>query len=726
MSSLNSLLQQITKNSLNPKLIEQAFEFAKEAHAGQKRFSGEDYIWHPLRIAWILNEMNLDPKTIAAGLLHDVPEDTMVSLDDIDKKFGKEIAFLVEGISKLGKLRYPKTGIDIKPIESRVKNPIDTQAENLRKMFFAMAEDIRVILIKLVDRLDNMRTIEYLPKEKQKRFALETLEIFAPLASRLGIGEIRGALEDLAFPYLYPAEYKWLESQVKERYEERIKYLKKVKPVIIRILRKERIEPINIDFRAKHYWSLYQKLLKHDMDLEKIYDLVALRIITKDVESCYKALGIIHKYWKPLPGRIKDYISLPKPTGYQSLHTTVFCIGGKITEIQIRTPEMHEEAEHGIAAHWASREGVSFNAQRKKFSWVSQLADWQKKTTKTQEFLEGLKIDFFKNRIFIFTPKGDVIDLPEGATPVDFAYSLHTELGNHCSAAKVNGKITPLSQPLKNGDMLEIIIDKNKKPSRDWLESVKTNIAKARIKEWLKKESRPENLNRGLELLNRELQQIDGKPFNNISRQKKEKLLKIFPYKDLDSLIIAVGEGEVRISQILKVLLEAKEVLAPLAPRETAQIKLEKPNIGVALAGEKGILINLAKCCFPQPGKEIKAYITRNRGATVHDVDCINLKRIEKKWPQQIIEASWPNQSKVSYQVAVKIKAEDRIGLLQDISSAISAIDINILGHHADQPAQGKSKTIEMKFAISGLEDLQKIFNQIKGVKGVSEVKKIS
>ncbi|MDO8264932.1 MAG: RelA/SpoT family protein, partial [Candidatus Parcubacteria bacterium] len=508
MSSLNSLLQQIIKDRPDSKIIEQAFELAKEAHEGQKRFSGEDYIWHPLKVAQILNEMKLDSKTIAAGLLHDVPEDTTVTLDDIEEKFGKEISFLVDGVSKLGKLRYPKTEVDLKPIKTRAKNPIDIHAENLRKMFFAMAEDIRVILIKLADRMDNMRTIKYLPKEKQKRFALETLEIFAPLASRLGMGELRGSLEDLAFPCLYPTEYKWLESQIKERYAERIKYLKKLRTILIKILRKERIETITIDFRVKHYWSLYQKLLKHDMDLEKIYDLVALRIIAKDVESCYKVLGIIHKYWKPMPGRIKDYISLPKPTGYQSLHTTVFCVSGKITEIQIKTPEMHEEAEHGIAAHWAKKEGVGFNARRKKFSWVSQLADWQKETIKSQEFLEGLKIDFFKNRIFIFTPKGDVIDLPDGATAIDFAYSLHTELGNHCSSAKINGKITPLSHSLKNGDMLEIIIDKNKKPSRDWLDFVKTNIAKTRIKEFLKKESLPENFNKGLLILNREFQQI--------------------------------------------------------------------------------------------------------------------------------------------------------------------------------------------------------------------------
>lgn len=486
MSNQN-LLQQIIEKSSDPDLIRRAFEFAADAHRGQKRLSGKDYISHPLHVAQILTELKLDPKAVAAGLLHDVPDDTPVSLKELEKNFGKEIAFLVGGVSKLGKLRYPKKGLEVEPIERRVKTPIDLRAENLRKMFFAMAQDLRVILIKLADRWDNMKTLDYLPKEKQKRIALETLEIFAPIAHRLGIGEMKGQLEDLAFPYLYPEEFKWLMENVKERYEKGKKYLKKVRPTLIKLLEKEKIYPIDIHQRAKHYWSLYQKLLRYEMNFEKIYDLVALRMIVKDVETCYKTLGVIHKYWKPLLGRIKDYIATPKPTGYRSLHTTVFCINGKITEFQIRTPEMHEEAEYGICAHWAHKEKIDLKTQRKKFAWVRQLRDWQKEVSDVEEFLKGLKFDFFKNRIFVFTPQGDVIDLPEGATPVDFAYAVHTEIGQKCAGVKVNGKMVSLSDILKNGDIVEIIVEKSKKPSRKWLEFVKTSLARSQIKKWFRK-----------------------------------------------------------------------------------------------------------------------------------------------------------------------------------------------------------------------------------------------
>ena len=726
MSRTNTLSQQIIKNSSDPDLIKRVFEFANKGHKGQKRISGECYILHPLRVALTLEEMKLDPKTVSAALLHDIVDDTDFSLEDVEKEFGKEITFLVNGVSKLGKLRYPKTELEIPSIKERAKWPVDLRAENLRKMFFAMAEDIRVVLIKLADRLDNMRTLNYLPKPKQQRIALETLEIFAPLANRLGMAEIKGKLEDLAFPYLYPKEYKWLQEQVKEKYEERKKYLNKVKPVLIKILAEEGIKPITIDFRAKYQWSLYQKLLRHDMDLEKIYDLVALRVIFKDIETCYRALGIMHKSWKPLHGRIKDYISLPKPTGYQSLHTTCFCLEGKITEIQIRTPEMHEEAEHGIASHWAKKEGLDFKTQRRKFAWVSQLRDWQKGISNSKEFLEGLKIDFFKDRIFVFTPKGDVIDLPDGATPVDFAYAVHTDIGNRCAGAKINGKMTSLSQSLKNGDLVEIITAKNKMPSRDWLEFVKTSMARSRVREWLKKESRPANFSRGMELLNRELKQIQGTSLDNVSKSKKEKLLKVFPYKDIRSLVIAVGEGEIRPREILKILLKEEEILFSRTKKPKAQVKLDKKLAGVALAGKTGILINLGKCCLPKINDKIQAYITLNQGATVHRSDCDNLKRAKKKWPRKVIEASWLKEKEAPYQINLEITAKDRVGLLKDVSFTISTMKVNILEFHAEFLPSGKSVLIAIEVEISGLEELKKLFSQIKEIKGVLEVKKIS
>src|SRR3989344_5444725 len=484
---MRKLLQEIIKQSSDPKLIEKAFKFAEGAHQGQKRFSGEGYILHPLSVAQILSAMRLDQKTVAAGLLHDVPDDTKKTLQDIEKEFGKEVAFLVGGVSKLGKLRYPKTGLDVKEPRARIKKPVDLdlRAENLRKMFFAMSEDLRVILIKLADRLDNMKTLGALPPEKRQRIALETLEVFAPLANRLGMGEMKGKLEDLAFPYLYPKEFEWLAKNVKEKYKEQQKYLEKVKPIFKKILEKEEIVPIDIHYRAKHYWSLYQKLLRNEMNLDKIYDLIALRVIVDDVKTCYKVLGAIHKAWRPLPGRIKDYIAIPKTNSYKALHTTCFCLDGKITEFQVKTKEMHDEAEYGITSHWAYKEGVNLKSQRKKFAWVQQLRDWQKEVSRPGEFLESLRIDFFKDRIFVFTPKGDVIDLPDGATPVDFAYSVHTDIGQHCAGSKINGKIEILSRQLQNGDVVEILVDKKRKPSRNWLEFAKTSLARSKIKRFL-------------------------------------------------------------------------------------------------------------------------------------------------------------------------------------------------------------------------------------------------
>ncbi len=461
------------------KLITRAFEFAKEAHEGQKRFSGEDYIIHPFETAKTLAHLHLDAKTIAAGLLHDVCEDNE-SIDRriLKKKFGEEIAFMVDGVTKLGKLRY---------------KGIEREIENLRKMFLAMAKDIRVILIRLADRLHNMKTLKYVREDKQIRIAHETLQIYAPLANRLGIGEIKGQLEDLSFMYLQPEEYKKVMRLMKGRYEEKAKELKKVKKELNEMLLRGGIKDVHIDSRVKFIYSLYKKLKKPevDMDINKIYDLIAIRIRVDTIEECYKILGMIHKKWRPLPGKIKDYIALPKPNGYQSLHTTVFATDGKITEIQIRTEKMHEEAEHGIAAHWAYTEsgkpktGAKLNSR---LAWVNQLIEWQKGASQSNDFIETLTIDFFKDRVFCFTPKGDVIDLPEGASIVDFAYAVHSQIGNSARGATVNGKFVSLNTELKNGDIVEIQTQKNKKPSMEWLKHAKTSFAKKCIRSSLKKE----------------------------------------------------------------------------------------------------------------------------------------------------------------------------------------------------------------------------------------------
>ena len=479
-------------------LLRRAFDFSQKAHQGQKRESGEPYFNHVYETALKINQWRLDAQTIAAALLHDVVEDAGIDLEEIKKEFGEEIAFLVDGVTKLGRLKYrrpDKSGraspVSYLPEANSQAGGITGQAENLRKMVLALSKDLRVVLIKLADRLHNMKTLFAIPPQKQKRVALETSEIYAPLAYRLGMQDLAGELEDLAFPYLFPEEYRWLIENIKERYEERQNYLERVKPIIGKALKENNIEPLKIDFRAKRYSSLYKKLLRYDMNLEQIYDLVALRIIVKTIEECYAALGIIHQFWPPLPGRIKDYIALPKPNGYRSLHTTVFCLDNKPIEFQIRTLDMHEQAENGIAAHWAYEqkkeekgylEKKSIFADKKELLWVQQLKNWQKDFSESEEFLRSLKIDFFKDRIFTITPKGEVIDLPAGATPVDFAYGIHSEVGNQCIGAKVNGTIIPLDHQLRSGDMVEILVQKSKKPSQSWLKFIKTGYAKKKIK----------------------------------------------------------------------------------------------------------------------------------------------------------------------------------------------------------------------------------------------------
>ena len=575
------LFQELIKDSKDPKLIKKAYQFAEKAHRNQKRASGDDFIIHPLRTAICLKKAKLCPTTIAAGLLHDVPDDTAVTDEEIKKEFGKEIALLVEGVSKLGKIKY---------------HGVERQAENFRKLFLAMAEDVRVIFIKLCDRLHNLKSLNYLRPDKAKRIALETIEIYAPLAYRLGIGEIKGRLEDFAFPYAFPDEYKKLLPKVKDKYKKRENYLKKLVPIIKQELKKEEIKPIQIDSRAKHYYSLYQKLKRYNDDLDKIYDLVALRIIVKNVEDCYKTLGIIHKIWKPLPGRTKDYIARPKPNGYRSLHTSISCMDNKIIEIQIRTPQMHKEAEFGIAAHWyySEQKGLKTYIKRlvskppeRNLYWLKQLREWQEETKKfsPDRYLESLKIDFFGQRVFVFTPKGDIIDLPKNACPVDFAYAIHTEVGNHCQEAKVNGKIARLNQELNSGDLVEIMTNKKRTPSRDWLDFVKTSLAKIRIKKWFSPTEQTE---------------------------KKVSLPKILSF-------------------------------IPIPVKKEKKLKEEKAlkKGSVSLAGEKGMLTNIAKCCLPQPGDKIIGYVTKSKGATIHKIDCSNLKRLKEKWPQKIIKATW-------------------------------------------------------------------------------------
>jgi len=572
-------IQKIIKRSSDPKLIELAFNFAKEAYKDKNRISGENYIYHAVRVALALEKMGLDPVTIAFGILHDAVDDVPDSVKDIqikeiERKFGKEISILIERISNLKKVRY-SLSIGIKEKKTFTREKI----ENLRKMFLALSGDLRVALVELVSRLDGLQSLHDLSEDKQKLYAFETLQIFVPVASRLGLSEIRRNLEDTAFMYLFPDRFKWLKENIKEQFEGREEYLKKFIPHLQKIFKKERVKILDINYRAKSYWSTYQKLSTHNMDFEKVHDLIALRIITADIESCYKILGIIHKHFKPISEEINDYIAKPKNNGYRSLHTTIFSNQGKITEIQIRTEEMHKEAEYGICAHWSYKEKIDLQKEGSKFEWMKD----------APEFWKTFKINFFTNQVFTFTPRGDIIVLPKDSTPIDFAYAVHSDIGNHCESAKVGGKIVQLNTILKNGDIVEVTVNKNKKPSKDWLRFVKTSFARSNI---------------------RKLTEQNESGFK-------------FPIPGF----------------IKRTFAEISE-RAQKKNKEKQQIIKDGPR-HIYLAGQKGMLIHVAKCCNPQPGDKVKAYLARNRAAVLHRTSCSNFKKIAEKFPEKIIDASW-------------------------------------------------------------------------------------
>ncbi|HQK63901.1 MAG TPA: HD domain-containing protein [Candidatus Staskawiczbacteria bacterium] len=562
-------IKKIIEKSLNPKLIEDAFEFAKKAYKNKTRISGENYIDHAVRVAKTLSDMGVDDTTIAFGLLHDAVDDLPESaqksaLQEIKKNFGTEIADLIKKISGLWVVRYSlKTGGTDKFLLSKNKT------ENLRKMFLAIAADPRVILVELISRLDGLNFLYVFSDDQKKIYAFETLQVFAPVASRLGLSEIRRKLEDISFAYLFPEKYKWLRDSIKEEHEEREKYLKNFIPKLKKIFKKERVEFFQINYRTKSYWSTYKKLLNKDMDLQKIHDLLALRIIVKDIPTCYKALGVIHKHFKPLTEEINDYIAKPKTNGYRSLHTTIFSDQNKITELQIRTDEMHQVAEHGICAHWAYKENVDLAKRGREFEWVK-------------------NINFFENQIFTLTPKGDVIILKKESCPIDFAYSIHSEIGDHIESAKINGKIAAISEPLKNGDIVEIIINKKKKPSQDWLRFVKTSMAQSHIKKAVQKEGS----------------------------------FKI-------PIVSFVKEKIIEIAKTAK----QKQI-------QKQQIKREGPR-QIYLAGEKGMLVTYAKCCKPEAGDKVQAYLTKYRAAVLHKTSCKNFQELAKKFPEKVIDAEW-------------------------------------------------------------------------------------
>jgi len=572
-------LQKLIKKSSNPKLISEVFEFAKEAYKDKNRISGENYIHHVSRVATMLGDMGLDPTTIVFSLLHDILDDIpdsakKVELQIIEKRFGKEIAGLVKNISELSKVRHP---VAVHLLEK--KNFSKEKIENLRKMFLAISGDLRVVLVELVSRLDGLNFLQTFAEDKQKLYAFETLQIFAPIANRLGLNELRRKLEDISFSYLLPKRYNWLKENIKDEYEEREKYLKKFIPRLKKIFKKERVNVLEINYRTKSYWSTYKKLLRKDMDFKKIHDLFALRIIVDDVPSCYKTLGVIHKHFKPISEEINDYIAKPKPNGYRSLHTTIFSDPDKITELQIRTSEMHKEAEYGICAHWSYKEKIDLKKDTKNFEWMKDAS----------EFWKTFKINFFENQVFALTPKGDIIVLKKDSTPIDFAYAIHSEIGNHCESAKINGKMATLSDILKNGDIVEIVVNKKRSPSQDWLRFVKTGLAESHIKKAIAQKEAPYNF-----------------PITNFIKRK---------------------------------FVEITETVIKKKPKNQP---IEKDQVRhIYLAGEKGMLINIAKCCKPGPGDKVKAYLTMHRAAVLHRISCKNFQELAEKFPDRVIDASW-------------------------------------------------------------------------------------
>ena len=695
-------------------LVEKAYTFSVEAHSGQLRESGESYITHPLGVSLILTELELDLVTIVAGLLHDVVEDTPVTLDQIQEEFGEEVAALVDGVTKLSRLDFTSKE--------------EQQAETLRKMFIAMAQDIRVVLIKLADRTHNLRTLRYLNTHKQKEIARETLEIYSPLAHRLGIYMIKWELEDLAFRYLQPDDYFELVDKLAKKRREREKFINRIIWILQDYLSEANIEA-EIQGRPKHLYSIYNKMKAQGKDLGEIYDLTAIRIIVDTVKDCYHTLGIVHTIWKPIPGRFKDFIAMPKPNMYQSLHTTVFAAENELAEIQIRTWDMHRTAEYGIAAHWRYKENVKEEASPdEKLTWLRQLLEWQHDYRDARDFIKDLKGELFTDEVFVFTPKGDVIDLPVGSVTLDFAYKIHTDVGNRCTGARVNGRLVPLDYNLKTGDMVEVVTSKQGSPSRDWLKLVKTSHAKNKIRNWFKKERREENIEKGREMLEKEIRRINTEQRLSLKSEMLEEVGKSFNILTVEDLYAAVGYGGVSVNQVISRLREeykrkfGDEEKEKAAPEVKPAKRPKHQSVGISIQGMEGLLVRVARCCNPVPGDEIIGFITRGRGVSVHRRDCPNLasKNAENG---RFLEASWEGEPEASYPVEVEITAEDRKNLLADIMSSVneSKVDITAVNARADK---NNIATIYMTMVVKDQVHLDQIMNKIKKIKEVYEARR--
>lgn len=706
-------------------LIREAYDFADQAHKGQVRKSGEPYILHPLAVADIVLDMHLDVISIVTALLHDVVEDTTVDLQTVREKFGETCAMLVDGLTKLEKIRF----------QSREEQ----QNENYRKMFVAMAQDIRVIIIKLADRLHNMRTLKFQSEESQRRIAYETLEIFCPIAHRLGISAIKWEMEDIALRYLNPQQYYRIANLMKKKRVEREAFIEDVVSMIREKLAEMGIEG-DISGRPKHLYSVYQKMTTRNKQFSEIYDLFAIRVIVDNIKDCYATLGIIHTLWKPMPGRFKDYIAMPKANMYQSLHTTVIGPNGEPTEVQIRTWDMHRTSEYGIAAHWAYKEGnlVPDASFGDKMTWFREILELQQETKDAAEFMESLKMDFFSDLVFVFTPNGEVIELPAGSVPLDFAYRIHTEVGNRTIGAKVNGRIVPLDHKLKTGDIVEILTSKHSYgPSSDWLKIAQSSHARSKIKQWFKKEKREENVAKGRDLIERELKRLGLEPHMWMTDEKMQEAAAKFTFNDIEDMLAAIGFQGITAAQIVtklteKLRREQEESNQIELTNEVTEIKSsshakhsKNNNNGIKVKGVENLLVRFARCCNPVPGDLIIGYITRGRGVSVHRMDCQNIPfGTDHEEVDRVIEVEWVDSINANYSVDIEITGSDRRGLLNEVLQAVSETKTNISAV-SGRTAKNKMAVIHMTVLISNTEHLTSVVEKIKRIKDIYSVQRI-
>ncbi len=724
-ATINDIITELKKKKkkANVKLVSKAYEFANKNHEGQYRKSGEPYIIHPLEVAYILTTIGLDEATICAALLHDVVEDTPVTHEDLCKEFGEEIANLVDGVTKLGKIQEYST----------VK---EQQVEDYRKMFLAMGKDIRVILIKLADRLHNLRTLKFLKRDRQIAISRESMDLYAPLANRLGLYSIKWEMEDLSFKYLYPEEYRELVEGINKKREERLAFIENIMDNIRIELKKQHIDA-EVTGRAKHLYSIYRKMKRDNKTLDEIYDLFALRILVNSVKDCYASLGIVHELYTPMPGRFKDYISVPKSNMYQSLHTTLLGPKGTPFEIQIRTWDMHRVAEFGIAAHWAYKEANKekksvVSVQEDKFAWLRESLEWQKDMQNPDEFLNTLKTELFEDEVYVFTPRGDIKVLPKDATPIDFAYSIHEQIGHKMIGCKVNSKMVPITTKLKNGNIVEIITsDTPKGPSRDWLKYVKSTTAKNRISQWFKKAERDDNIIKGKDLLEKEIKRIGMTQTELYKQEYVNKALDRYKYSSMDDMYAAVGFGTITPSKIISRMLEEyrkdhKELNIEEKIEELSNEKRINKNSadnGIVVKGIDNCLVKLSKCCNPVPGDEIIGYITKGRGVSIHRTDCVNVKELLGE-DNRIIDVSWYDSNKpTSYTVEIEIYANDRNGLLADIIKELSNLKTKLLAVNSKANKE-RIATTDVTIEVENLDELNKVLRALRKIDSVYEVKR--